>query len=146
MTSRLPAGEAAATTQRARWEIGSLALARRAALPLLSRSVRRLDARGAALALDLLVPPLAVFGALLAGLTMWGLVLALVGATLPLTLAALADLAFTSAVGLGWWAHGRGVLPPSEVGAVAGYLRSKLRVYGAEGRASARQWTRTGRD
>ena len=146
VTSALPATETAATTQRARWEIGSIRLARRAALPLLWRGVRGRDARAAALGLDLLVPPLVLFAGVIGALLAAGLVLALFGATLPLTLAGLAGAAFAGAVALGWHAHGREVLPPDQLGALAAYARTKLRVYGAEGRASARQWTRTGRD
>jgi hypothetical protein len=36
-------------------------------------------------------------------------------------------------------------LPPQAIGGLFGYLGSKLRVYGREGRKSTKAWTRTDR-
>ena len=65
VTSRFPTSEAASAAQRARWEHGSLAIARRAALPLFLRSLARGRLPAAALALDVMIPPLTVMAALL---------------------------------------------------------------------------------
>lgn len=146
VTSDFPTEDRAATTQRARWEIGSLRLARTTALPLLGRSVTRGRWRAAALAMDLLVPPLTVFAGLVIGLALLGAVLALFGAWLPLAAAMAAGTLFAAAVVIGWAAHGREALPAAALGGLGGYAASKLRVYGAAGRASAKQWTRTERD
>ena len=146
VTSEFPTTDAAATTQRARWEIGSLRLARTTALPLLGRSLARGRRRAAALAVDLLVPPLTVFAGLLAVLSAAALVLALFGIVLPFGAMLLADAAFAAAVLIGWAAHGRDALPPAALGGLGGYAASKLRGYGGAGRSSAKQWTRTGRD
>ena len=146
VTSEFPVADEAATTQRARWEIGSLRLARTTALPLLGRSLMRGRWRAAALATDLLVPPLTVFAGLLAVLSVIALVAALFGLFAPLGIMLAADAAFAAAVLVGWTAHGRDALPAAALGGVGRYAASKLRVYGGAGRASAKQWTRTGRD
>ena len=146
VASVLPTGEAASTTQRARWEIGSLGMARRVVGPLLAEGIAKGRPRLVALALDIAVPPLTVFGGLLAAVTVLSALPLLFGAALPLILALLACTAFGVAVLAGWLAHGREALPPAAIGALGGYAASKLRVYGGQGRASARTWTRTERD
>ena len=146
VTSRFPTSDAASTAQRARWEHGSLAIARRAALPLFLRSVSQGRWSAAALALDVMIPPLTVMAAALAVCFVVAAALAVLGVVWPLLLAATACIAFAAAIGLGWWAHGREALPPAMLGSLGDYAAGKLRVYGGEGRASSRQWRRTERD
>jgi hypothetical protein len=57
-----------------------------------------------------------------------------------------AGVIFAAAVALAWFAYGRSVLPPQALAGLGAYLLGKLRVYGREGRKSARGWTRTDRE
>ena len=62
--SDIAAGASAARSQRRRWELGRLALARRLALPLLDEALRRHSPMLLDLALDLIVPPLSLIALL----------------------------------------------------------------------------------
>jgi len=48
-------------------------------------------------------------------------------------------------VTLGWIGFGRDVLPASRLKAIGAYLLDKIRIYGGEGRRTAKTWTRTER-
>ncbi len=144
--STLPASEAGARSQRARWELGSLRLARRASLPLLGRAFVKRDPRLAALALDVAIPPLSIFAASLAVLVSLCALGVAAGALWAPATAAAALVVFVLAVISAWLGFGRGVLPASQLGGGLAYLVGKARIYGKEGRASAKTWTRTARD
>ena len=146
VTSEFPTSEAARAVQRARWEHGSLGLARRAALPLFLRSLTRGRWAAAALALDVMIPPLTVMAALLLISLVLSAAFVPFGIVWPVALSAAACVAFALSVGLGWWAHGRGALPPAALANLGAYAASKLRVYGGAGRASSREWRRTERE
>lgn len=64
--AQMPASSEQAASQRARWEGGRLALVRQRALPLLAEGLRRRSLLLVDLAGDLLTPPLAELGALVA--------------------------------------------------------------------------------
>jgi hypothetical protein len=103
------------------------------------------DGKALALAFDLAVPPLTVFAAMLTGMVVASAAIALAGAASALKIAVWALLLFAAAVALGWTAYGRAVLPPQTLKAIGPYILGKARVYGAEGRRSAKRWTRTDR-
>lgn len=144
--SWFPTADRAAVRQRARWEHGSLRLAWRLAPGLFVGAWKRRDLRLAAATLDLCVPPLTVFGAVLLIALAAAAPAALAGANAPFEIVGLASALFASAVALGWAAFGRAVLPASAIGAFGPYLRDKFKVYGAKARASTSGWTRTDRD
>jgi CTP:molybdopterin cytidylyltransferase MocA len=143
VTSVFPSADDAAVRQRARWEVGALRMARSRAPRLLIRALGRGDVRLAALALDGMIPPLAVFAGLLLGLAALA---ALLGASTALALCAAAAIAFAAAVAAGWAGFGRDILPPEKLGALAAYARDKIAVWRGPARRSADEWTRAGRD
>lgn len=144
VTSELAASERGATTQRARWEHGSIRMALRTAPRLFLKGLSG-DFKSLALALDIATPPLTVFGAIIATALVAGVVLALLGAAALLKFAILAGAFFSAAIIGAWSVYGRDLLPPKEIRGVGAYLAGKVRVYGAEGRKSAARWTRTDR-
>ncbi|GGY40605.1 glycosyltransferase family 2 protein [Parvularcula lutaonensis] len=143
VTSTFPESDSAATVQRARWEHGSLRMARARVPGLL---VSGLTAPWKAmLALNVAVPPLTVFAAAVLAAGGVGAVLLMLGAWLPLLLAGLAALTFFDAVVIAYIRDGRSVLPPAELSRLPVFLLSKFGVYGKSGRASTKRWTRTPR-
>jgi cellulose synthase/poly-beta-1,6-N-acetylglucosamine synthase-like glycosyltransferase len=144
--SVFPAPTASAVTQRARWENGSLRLAMRVAPGLLLRALTKGDFRLFCAALDLAVPPMTVFGALLAVVAFVSLAPALWGDFAPLTAAFAASVLFVAATIAAWVGFGREALPLEDLAATGAYLRDKVSVYFGAGRRSAKTWTRTARD
>lgn len=133
-----------AATQRARWELGSLRLAARRAAGLIGQGLGG-DRKSLVMALDLLIPPLTLLLAVIIAGAFCSIPFAVAGAGTPLAMFWNAALFFIGALALAWFAYGRSVLPPSALGRLGAYVLSKLKVYGAEGRKSARGWTRTDR-
>lgn len=144
VVSELAASEAGATRQRARWEHGSIRLALRYAPRLFLRGVSG-DLAALALAFDIAIPPLVMFAAMILIAMATSLPFALIGHDEPLKLAMAAAFVAGCAILGAWAAYGRTVLPPQAIGGLFGYLGSKLRVYGREGRKSTKAWTRTDR-
>jgi cellulose synthase/poly-beta-1,6-N-acetylglucosamine synthase-like glycosyltransferase len=146
--SDFPADQAATRTQKTRWEHGHLATLG-AELPRLLRAwVARPDARLAVLALDLLIPPLALYLLLLGA----AFALTLAGALLWPALAPLAWLngaallALGLAVLLAWWQFGRDLLQARELLATPLYALRKLPLYLAYAVGRRSGWVRTRRD
>ncbi len=144
VTSDLAKTDAGATTQRARWEHGSLRMAARMAPRLLGKGIRG-DIRSLAMALDLLVPPLTIFLLAMAAMIVAGALAAFSGYGGALVLTIFSATIFVMSVAFAWAAYGRELLPAASLLAIAPYLLGKARVYGAEGRKSAERWTRTDR-
>jgi cellulose synthase/poly-beta-1,6-N-acetylglucosamine synthase-like glycosyltransferase len=139
--------ESGTLTQRRRWEGGYLATALRVAPRLLLRSVLRLDWKGVASALDLMIPPLALlavldFAALLGGLLLW-----LAGASLwPLVVLLLSLAAAALATALAWHREGRRFIALKVLARLPLYVLWKLPLYLGMGRRGApTDWLRTGR-
>lgn len=143
--SELAVSPDGALAQRARWEHGSLRLAFRRAPGLIAAAVARRDLRLGAAAMDLAVPPLTLFGALLVGAVILGFVLKLLGSGAAVAAASFALAIFVVAVTAAWLAFGREVLPPDALAAGAGYLADKAKIYGAKARATTERWTRAER-
>ncbi len=135
---------AGAATQRARWELGSLRLAARRAGVLFGKGAAG-DLKALLLAFDLLTPPLTVLLVLIAAGFVLSFPFAAAGRWVALSLFWSAGLLFAGAVAAAWFAYGRAVLPPAKLSGLGAYLGSKMRVYGGEGRRSAKGWTRTDR-
>lgn len=150
VTSTFPVSDAAAVTQRARWEHGSLSVMRRRGAGDLIAGVRTGIAAGDwrlfAMAADLMIPPLTLLALIHASaLALAGLLL-LFGVLSPFFVMMASCLVFLIAVMVAWRAHGRDVLPLSSVGELFSYFIEKSKVYGASGRRSTTAWTRTERD
>jgi hypothetical protein len=135
-------------TQKMRWEHGHLATLREELPGLLRAAIVRRDPALVVLAMDLMIPPVALYflslGAVLA--------LTLVGAFFwpvlqPMAaLAALAALVFGVAIGLGWWVFGRHLLGARELLALPLYALWKLPVYLAYFAGRRSGWVRTRRN
>ncbi|MEZ5893835.1 MAG: glycosyltransferase family 2 protein [Parvularculaceae bacterium] len=144
VTSEFPADDAALARQSARWSIGSLRFASRASLAAFFEGLVKGNLALAAAAVDLMIPPLTIFiAALLAVLAFSLLAWIIVGASEPFWFSFWALVLTFASVAIGWLRYGRDALPPSEFGGLARFLMSKLDVFSAKGRASAKTWTPT---
>lgn len=147
VTSWFPTGEAAAKSQRTRWEHGHLGLILREAPRLLGRAVGRGDGRLGGLALDLLVPPLALLVLLLVGLVaMTGVAVWLGFSAVPLVLALAGLGAVALAVLLAWAGWGRDVVSLTDLLSVPFYVLAKVPVYLAFWTRRQKEWVRTDRE
>jgi cellulose synthase/poly-beta-1,6-N-acetylglucosamine synthase-like glycosyltransferase len=131
VTSEFPAADDAAAAQRRRWEHGNLALMLRHGPRLLGAAFARADWRLAALAADLMVPPLALLVQLQLGLVLLGVVALVLGAgPLPLALAAVSMGLLALTVAAAWGKAGRDVVAWSELlFAAPAYALRKLPMY-----------------
>ena len=143
VTSEFPNEDAALAKQRARWEHGSQNIAFRRALPCLLKGISKGDARLFAISLDMMIPPLVNFLILIMAVFAASLMAWFLGARAPLGFAAGAGFWFGAAVVLGWISVGRESLPLSSLRGLAPFIAAKGKIYGAEGRASAKRWTPT---
>ena len=146
VTSEFPTSEAAAAKQRARWEHGSMRLANRQFLTMVSSAISKRDPRILALAFDLSIPPLTLLAMLMvvfliASSAVW--LFSGLSGPLWLTLASLALFSFS--VFVSWVRFGRGILRPGAMLDVARYIISKRKVYDSDARRSTETWTRTER-
>ena len=131
VTSRFPEPGAAATRQRTRWEHGHLATLLSDGPRLLGRGLARRDAACVALALDLMVPPLALLlGLTLAMAAVNGLVgWALLGAVTPAWVSAAALGLLGAVVLIAWVRVGRDLLQLRELACAPFYAAAKLPIY-----------------
>jgi len=139
--------EAGTREQRARWEGGFLAVARRHAPGLIGGSLRRLDRRELWLGLHLCVPPLALLVAVNAGVAALLAGLAALGGSGAAAVAAAALLAMVAlAVLAAWGLKGRTYISAAALAKVPFYVAWKLGLYArlALGRQRL-SWTRTER-
>lgn len=145
--SELPAGKAAAASQRRRWEHGQLSTLVTYGPRLLREAFRQRRPDLAALAADLVVPPLALLVILLfaAGLVTGPAILAGVTIT-PLVIIMSAIALVTVATGLAWARFGRALVPASSLLMAPAYLLWKLPMYAAFFlRRRETEWIRTPR-
>lgn len=147
VTSRFPDTDAGAASQRKRWEHGHLATLLGVGPRLLVAGLARGQASVAALALDLMVPPLAL---LLLALLALGAVNAAAWAALgwqaPLWLSGLGLAAVVSSILLAWSRFGRDVLSAAELCSAPLYLLRKVPIYTAFLFRRQAHWVRAKRD
>lgn len=143
--SEFPVQAGVARTQKWRWEQGTLAALRRMLPSLAGAAVRRRSRALGALAMDLAVPPVSLYTALLGGLWLVALPLhwTAVRPAAWILDAGLAMLA--TAIALGWLWHGRHLLHAREMIALAPYLAWKLPVYAGLALRRRVGWVRTAR-
>jgi cellulose synthase/poly-beta-1,6-N-acetylglucosamine synthase-like glycosyltransferase len=146
VTSEFPASQAAAQTQRQRWEHGHIGLIRM--VPgLLWSAIRRRNLDLFVLALDLAVPPLFLLGLLLTAMAAISGVFALFATTFtPLAISAAGVALYAIAIGLAWRKCGRDLLNSSTLPLLGPYISSKLRSYSRlVTRGAVSEWVRTDR-
>jgi Glycosyltransferase like family 2 len=133
VTSTFPEGDAAAASQRRRWEHGNLALMFAHGPRLIVAGVRRADARLLAMAADLMVPPLALLVQLQLGLALLGALAWWLGAdALPLAITGGALALLVLSILAAWRLAGRDIIALSELLLTApAYALRKLPMYAA---------------
>jgi cellulose synthase/poly-beta-1,6-N-acetylglucosamine synthase-like glycosyltransferase len=133
VTSTFPEGDAAAASQRRRWEHGNLALMFAHGPRLIVAGLRRADARLLALAADLMVPPLALLVQLQLGLALLGALAWWLGAgALPLAVSGGALALLVLSILAAWRLAGRDIITLSELLLTApAYALRKLPMYAA---------------
>ena len=147
VTSAFPASDTASRTQRTRWEHGHLEVIVRSALPLLGRGVSGGDARLVLMALDLLVPPLALLAASLACLLLLSMALAwLTHSTALAWTEGTLTLLFAGAVLQARRAYGQDLVSLAELATVPAYIARKLPMYARFLTKRQQRWVRTERD
>ncbi|HSC87659.1 MAG TPA: glycosyltransferase family 2 protein [Polyangiaceae bacterium] len=156
--SHFPTDASGQDTQRKRWEGGHLDMLRHTALPVLGRGLLRGNTQAVLLALDLSVPPLALFVLLQAGTWLVsgalflfaGSGLAGAGAIPAATLALLLSSVGVGSLGLGvftaWSRFGRTVISLGDLASVPLYIAGKVPLYWSLLRGSRLEWVRTKRD
>ncbi len=133
VTSTFPQGDAAAASQRRRWEHGNLALMFAHGPRLIIAGLRRADARLLALAADLMVPPLALLVQLQLGLMLLGALAWWFGAgALPLAISVGTLALLVLSILAAWRLAGRDIIALSELLLTApAYALRKLPMYAA---------------
>lgn len=145
--SSLAASQSATVTQRTRWEQGFLATAVANVPRLLWSSIKQRRVSLALVALDLLVPPLALLvGLLMMGGTMAGLVFAFTRAAAPLAIVASALAAVAISVALAWSFEGRRYLSFRTLSRAPAYVLWKLPIYFRLVGKREKSWVRTERE
>ncbi len=142
-----PSSEDGAVNQRARWEHGSLTLARRMVLPMFLRAVTRANPRALAMALDLTIPPLTMLIVMSLIMVILGIGFALIsGGWGPFIVALLGLSILFVTIILSWIGFGRETLPLRDMIGIVSFVMEKFQIYGKSGRRSSQEWTRTERD
>ena len=144
--SDAPSAEGAVTTQRQRWETGSLQILLGTAPRMILRALRSGRFNLLAMALDLLVPPLMLLVMVLGGLLAVTAVSWLVGgSSLTLIVAAVAFTALVLTLILAWLRHARHTVSIADLAQLPAILVRKLSFYAQSWRNRNRGWIRTDR-
>ena len=149
VTSEFPTTNVAQQSQRKRWEHGHLSMLFSLGPRVLWQGLRRRQMPTVAMALDLLVPPLALLGLLLAWLWLASLGLAVwAGMTGigPLAAASVLVALFKLALWRAWWGWGRDLVSAREWLQVPFYLLAKVPLYVGFLFRRQKAWVRTGRE
>ena len=147
VSSVFPSDARGARAQRTRWEHGHLSVIASTGPRLLAQALRRRDGTLAALALDLMVPPLAALalalGVVLAiGAAWWGFT----ADARPFALAVVGFALFGAGVMAGWWRGGRQLVSWRELIALPIYVAAKIPLYVRLFTKRQVEWVRTKRD
>lgn len=131
VTSLFPEHDAGTESQRKRWEHGHISMIVKEGIPLLLKGITSFNFSIIAMALDLIVPPLALLFLLSA---LFALVSAvawfMTGNAQPWSLGVGLFVLFTSFVLIAWFKHGRNILPLMSLFAYAPvYALSKIKLY-----------------
>ncbi|MFT3987322.1 glycosyltransferase family 2 protein [Aestuariivirga sp.] len=143
ITSPFPTTDRGFASQRQRWEEGALRTAFSSAPQALMRSFAGGDWCMAALAADLMVPPLMM---LLLSMCAAMVLLALLGACSALLIVVIVFAGLFLVLLLAWAREGRDVLPPGMLARVPGVIVRKVLSYWTMWRSRGAGWVRTDRD
>jgi cellulose synthase/poly-beta-1,6-N-acetylglucosamine synthase-like glycosyltransferase len=139
--------EKASRTQRARWEGGRLQMAKRHAIPLVTRAIRERNRVLADLAADVLVPPLSVLVTATVLGTAASVALALVARrpNAALLLFGASGVCLVAYVARGWQVSGTGARGLATLGYAPAYMAWKATLRLRRTRKGADAWVRTAR-
>jgi cellulose synthase/poly-beta-1,6-N-acetylglucosamine synthase-like glycosyltransferase len=130
VTSRFPDANDTLSGQRTRWEHGHLSVIFSEFPAMFTGALKKFDPRLMAMALDLLVPPLALLCMLMAALTgISGLFYGISGNLLPLLLSGGALAMVGLAVFSAWFKFGRHIISFAGLAKIPVYLAWKIPVY-----------------
>lgn len=147
VSSVFPSEPDATRAQRTRWEHGHLSVIASVGPRMFLKAIRRLDIGLAAMALDLMVPPLAAFTIGLVALILAAAAWAIFAADhRPLVMAVVAILLFASGVLIAWYAGGRRLVSGAELLALPLYVAAKVSLYLRLFTRRQVEWVRTKRD
>ncbi|MBD1915399.1 MULTISPECIES: glycosyltransferase family 2 protein [Cyanophyceae] len=147
VTSRLPSGNQAATTQRTRWEHGHLQMLSEYVPKLLGQALRQGRVDVLVLALELGVLPISLQVMVTLAIAALCLAAALVGLSwLPAYLALGAVLTLSTGVSLAWVGYGRSDLSLKDLLTVPLYVLNKIPLYFKFLVKPEKNWVRTERD
>jgi len=146
VTSEFPTTEAAAQTQRTRWEHGHLGMIAAYAPQLLWHGISRRVGETLILGLDVVVPPLALLAGLLFLFLLLAAALYLYAQAAILFIASAGLMvAFSATILLAWARWGRDVVSLSELLSIPTYIAGKLPVYLSFLFKRQTEWVRTDR-
>jgi cellulose synthase/poly-beta-1,6-N-acetylglucosamine synthase-like glycosyltransferase len=148
VTSRFPDTESAAGSQRRRWEHGHLATLTAFGPRLLWSGLTRGRWSAAALAVDLMVPPLALLMMLQVMLAVFNLLVsgAWLGVWAPAAVSIVALVLLAWAVVQAWSGFGRDIVTPQELASAPLYALRKLPLYTGFLAKRQAEWVRAKRD
>ncbi|MDB5824977.1 MAG: glycosyltransferase family protein [Herminiimonas sp.] len=147
VVSSFPKSEGGARVQRTRWEHGQLALLWSEFPRCFFRALFERNCQLFAMALDLLVPPMALMAlACAAAIVMTGLYATMTGVFLPMVFAATLNIAFLFAILLAWWKAGRDLVSAADFLYAFGYALNKVPLYLRFFVRRESRWIRTERD
>lgn len=130
VTSTFAVSREGADAQRTRWEHGTLGMMLQAVPVMLLDGLRGRGKGLLPMALDTMVPPLALLVMLLAGFTVLAAVWhAICVTTLVLCISVFLLAVLSLSVLMAWWRFGRDILSPAQVPALFLYLVGKLPIY-----------------
>jgi cellulose synthase/poly-beta-1,6-N-acetylglucosamine synthase-like glycosyltransferase len=148
VTSSVAAGGVPSYSQRVRWEHGTMELMMRYVPRLFAKACRTFDIPLAAMALDLSVPPLALFAIMLGAYSVLTAALSFgFGESGPVKVALILWVLFFMSIVLAWWRYGRDMLPIySFMFVIPSYLVRKLPVYASLFASGQREWVKSKRE
>lgn len=148
VTSYFPTSTEAQASQRKRWEHGHLTMILVETPRLLASALLKFDLGLIAMALDLIVPPIALLVMLLAGLTILLLLNYWLISTSLITLLVLAVglVVFAVTILAAWWGWARNVIPFSGFLMAPVYVLAKIPHYLLYLVKRQKKWVRTNRD
>lgn len=147
VVSDFPRSKGALASQRERWEHGHLSTILVGVAKLLRAAISQRDWRPVSLALDLVVPPLALLLSLTAGTCAVTLIWSGSGhSAVPMIVALAGFLALFTSVSIAWHGWGREVLSVGSLVYIPLYVLGKLPMYAKFFTRRQKSWVRTRRD
>ncbi|HEY8085480.1 MAG TPA: glycosyltransferase family 2 protein [Methylophilaceae bacterium] len=145
--SLFPLNRAGLNSQRTRWEHGHLGMMIKEGPRMIVKSIRDFNPATLAMALDMMVPPLALLALIVLAVALFsGVMMIATHQYLPWSAGLLLPLLLGSAVILAWARFGRGILTLSDLAYVPVYMLEKIPLYCRFLVKRQVEWVRSQRD